>query len=331
MPSHVELAPRTTRADPFTPSAALVADAGAFAPAIARVWPRPHAAYFAAEPARRHLARLIAGWGAATDARALADALQHWALRRIITAFLPDAPEGLAEIVRKLNDAPWSRADYASLITLLSEGGEGAKTLRHAVQIDAYFVAVLRTLPAQLRRPRLIANVPTTQSAALIARGAKRVCGGRVDDFRGLARLAERLERARSTASLFRMLIEEIGLEQLAPPPVPGADWFKPIATIGQINDAALRFENCLKGRIPLLLLGRAAYYEVLGEEPAIVEIVRDGDGLWVVGEVRGHANAAISDELWTRIRLYLETHGARTRSARPDALAIALAQAAGW
>ena len=80
-----------------------------------------------------------------------------------------------------------------------------------------------------------------------------------------------------------------------------------------------------------MLLRGLAAYYEVLGDEPAVVEIVRDADGLWVVGEVRGHANADITPALWARIRAHLEAHGARVRGARPDALALALANAAGW
>ncbi|MGE3929872.1 MAG: hypothetical protein AB7G05_06875, partial [Hyphomonadaceae bacterium] len=104
-----------------------------------------------------------------------------------------------------------------------------------------------------------------------------------------------------------------------------------PIASALAIERAALKFENCLKGRIPLMLRGKAAYYEVLGDEPAVVEIVRDVEGFWAVGEVRGHANAEISHGLWLRIRAHLEAHGARVRNARPDALALALANAAGW
>jgi hypothetical protein len=215
------------------------------------------------------------------------------------------------------------------LLSLLREGGEGAKALRHAERIDRALLAKLTALPAALRRPRVVALLESVQVATLVARGAKRACG--LIDARAMARLADRLERARSSQGLFRMLIDEIGLEQLAPPPVPGADWLRPLASTRDIDHAALRFENCLKGRIPLLLLGRAAYYEVLGEEPAIVEIVRDAHGLWVVGEVRGHANAEITLALWERIRAHLERHGARVRGARPDALAIALAQAAGW
>jgi hypothetical protein len=328
MPAHVELAPRAAAADPFAPSATLVAEAGALAPALARIWPRPHASYFAAEPARRHLAAIIVAWSKG-ETRHLAAQFDVWSLRRLISEYLPDAPSGLAEALRKLGDGGFRREDYAALLSLLYEGGEGAKALRHAERIDRGLLNKLTALPASLRRPRIVALLDSVHVAALVARGAKRACG--VIDERAMARLADRLERARSSQGLFRMLIDEIGLEQLAPPPVPGADWLRPLASTRDIDHAARRFENCLKGRIPLLLLGRAAYYEVLGEEPAIVEIVRDLHGLWVVGEVRGHANAEITLALWERIRAHLERHGARVRGAKPDALAIALAQAAGW
>jgi|CXWL01.1.fsa_nt_gi hypothetical protein len=330
MPAIVELAPRVARADPYAPSAALVADAGALAPAVARVWPRPHAPYLTAEPARRRLACLVAARLNApadpADLRALADALETWSLKRLTAEYLPGAPAGFVEALRKL-DGGFSAVELRFLLDLLADS-EGAKVLRHAARIDRGLVLILAAMPRELRRVRVLAHVNCEQVAELLARGAKRACGR---DERALARLGDRLERARSTHGLFRMLIDEIGIEQLAPPPIPGADWFVPLATVTQIESAALRFENCLKGRIPVLLRGRAAYYEVVANEPAIVEIVRDTTGLWVVGEVRGHANAVISQELWARIRAHLEQHGARVRGAKADHLAMALANAAGW
>ncbi|GAN00256.1 hypothetical protein U91I_03921 [alpha proteobacterium U9-1i] len=330
MPAIVELAPRPARADRYAPSAALVADAGALAPAIARVWPRPHAPYFAAEPARRRLACLIAARLTAPvggrEMAAFAEALETWSLKRLAQAYLPNAPAGFVEALRKL-DGDFSAAELRGLVDLLAEP-EGAKVLRHAARIHRGLILTLAALPPAFRRTRIVAQLTGPHLAELVARGAKRAVG-REEHL--LERLADRLERARSAQGLFRMLIEEIGLEQLAPPPVPGTDWFVPLATVTQIERAALRFENCLKGRIPLLLRGRAAYYEVVGKEPAVVEIVRDHTGLWVVGEVRGHANADISSELWVRIRDHLEFHGARVRGSKADHLALALANAAGW
>lgn len=310
----------------FTPSAALVADAGAFAPAIARVFPRPHRAYFDAEPPRRRAAQLVA---ARADPRELSEALQYWSLRRLISEFHPDAPQGLAAALKKLDGEAWGPADYNRLLHILKAGGPGAKALQHAEIITVQMVLILDALPEPLRRARLLTHVRIVQMANLVWRATKRCCG---TDAQKMTRLADRLERARSTHMLFRMLIDEIGVDQLAPPPIPGTDWLKPIATSSAIRSAALRFQNCLEGRIPWLLMGRGAYYEVIGEEPAIVEIVRDKLGMWIVGEVRGHANHAVSGELWLRIRLHLEKHGAFiAHKHAPDQLALDLAAAAGW
>lgn len=332
MPAQVVLAPRDPRALPHAPSAALIADAGPLAPAVARVWPRPHTAYLTAEPARRKAAAIVVARlqtpASPAQMRELTHALETWSLKRIVSAYLPGAPAGFIEALRKLSDEPWGPEDFRQLVEVLNDVG-GAKVLRHAPSIDREFVRVVLNLQPPLRRTRIVANVSTAHVAGLVARGVKRACARGED--RAIRQLADRLERARSVQSLFRMLIEAIGLEQLAPPPVPGAYWLTPIATVPQIESAALRFENCLKHRIPMLLRGQAAYYEVLGEEPAVVEIVRDVQGLWAVGEIRGHANTNISQTLMARIWSHLELHGTRVRGYRPDALAVALAQAAGW
>ncbi len=331
MPAIVELAPRPARAVPYAPNAALVADAGPLAGAVARVWPRPHTAYFAAEPPRRKAAAIVAARINAPvserDMAELAEALETWSLKRIVGRYLPGAPDGFVEALRKMSDEGWTAEDFRLLVALLGEP-QGAKVLRHAASIDRELVLVLTRLQPQLRRTRIVATIATSFVADLVARGVKRAVG---NDERPIARVADRFERARTSQALFRMLIEAIGLEQLSPPPVPGADWLTPLATVAQIESAALRFENCLKHRIPLLLRGKAAYYEAVGGEPAVIEIVRDTQGLWVVGEIRGHANINITQGLWDRIRAHLELHGARVRGARPDGLAIALAQAAGW
>jgi hypothetical protein len=300
---------------------------------VARIFPRPHAPYFAAEPPRRRATQLIAASSRDEPAR-LREPLPFWSLRRLFAAYRPDAPAGLAEALRKLEGPAWSATDYARLQDVLRENGVGAKTLRHAEKVTRHGLAILATLPDALRRPRIIAQVPLPAAAHLIARAAKRACD--LSDARAAALLANRLERARSTNSLFAMLIDEIGLEKLAPPPLPGTDWLKPLASVADIESAALRFENCLRARIPWLLAGKGAYYEVVGAirgkvEPAIVEIVRDVAGLWLIGEVRGFANAAISQRLMADIRAHLLAHGARAAGAKPDVLALQLVNAAGW
>ncbi|MBI1340332.1 hypothetical protein GC169_09030 [bacterium] len=292
---------------------------------IARLWPAPHSGFRALDTARR-AAVVLASADARFGGLDRVDA-ETWSLRRLIDATLADPPAGLVEAFRKLDPGPWRHGYLAAILAILRDAGQGAKVVRHARAIDAMLVRVLGVLPDDLRRPRIVQLIEVVETAHLLRRGAEAVARSGP-----LPRVAERLERARSVEGLFRMLIAEIGLERLAPPPIPGAAWLRPLASIPQLKDAALRFENCLVGRIPVLLAQMAAYYEVIGDEPAIVEIVRSSVGLWQVGEVRGHANAPISLALWTRVRDHLQVHGAMVkRGEAAHGLAAALAAAAGW
>lgn len=312
----------------FTPSDALTADAGDYAPAIARVWPRPHAPYMAADTGRRRLIALIASRAGVDRAHQLAEPLEAWSARRLTAEHWPDAPAGLIEALKRCVGQAWTRTVYKWLVDLLREP-EAAKTLRHAQAISAGLVETLAALPPALRRLRVVALLPTPHHARLATRAILHGLGKSPDRV-VIARLAQRMERAGSTDALFRMLIEEIGLGRLAPPPIPGTEWLAPIDDVKDMRRAALRFENCLEYRIPGVLSGEAAYYEVLGDEPAIVEIVRGRDGLWAIGEVRGPQNRCISDQLMRRIVSHCAFHGASRRTQdRP--IAVELAEVAGW
>jgi hypothetical protein len=310
----------------YTPNDALLRDAGEFAPAIARALPRPHAAYFEADNGRRRLIAYVARTAALGPEDA--DALATWSARRLAARYAPNAPEGFVEALKRATGV-WTARDVECLIALLREGGEGQKALRHAQTVPVFLVAVLTALPAPLRRTRIVAHLPSRYLADLVARTVKHVWG-RNPDAERLRRLALRLDRAASTTSLFAWLIEDVGVGRITPPPIPGTKWLRPILDVSDIERTALKFQNCLRTRAPLMLRGQGAYYEVLGQEPAVVEIVVGRGGLWRVGEIRGHANGPVSPELLAKIRAYLAQHGAQG-FARPPTLALELAEAAGW
>lgn len=323
--SIAKIAP-TARVNPNTPNDALQGDAGCFAAEVARLFARPHAPYFAADSARRRLIQILAARLEATPE--VAEALSNWSARRLVEAFLPDAPLGFVEALRRAEGTGWDNADYRRLEMLLADGKGAAKVLRHAAMIDRRLLRILELLHPDMRRQRIVSLISSVELAQLFAEGVRRVLKAKRDDGAS-QRLAERLDRARTTLALFRALITEIGLEVLAPPPIPGAKWLIPLASEAQIRDAARRFENCLVGRIGWLLCGQGAYYEVLGDEAAIVEIVRDPIGLWVVGEIRGHANRAISQALYFKVIAHLHSHGAAVRRGKVNDFAVALARAA--
>lgn len=312
--------------DNYTPNDALRRDCGDLAVYVARILPRPHAAYFEAEPGKRRLIVHLAATGRLTvaDAPILAD----WSLRRLLDRFDANAPAGFGEALKR-GDGVWSRDTFMAVRALLAEGGDGAKTLRHADAIDRTMIAKISALPAGLRSLKLVALLPVLYYAELIERAVRRA-HGRHPDAVAMRRLAQRLERASSLNAAFGFLVEELGVSRLAPPPIPGTDWLRPILDVRDIERTAMKFRNCLRTRVPMMLRGQAAYFEVLGDEPAVVEVVVGKKSAWRVGEVRGHANDAVSPALMGRILGYLAQFGANARGAA-DQLALELAEAAGW
>jgi hypothetical protein len=304
-------------------------DAGDFAKVIAGIWPRPHTPYFAADRARRLMICYLMDHAEVCLEVEDIEALEMWSLRRLVAAFAPSSPAGLIEALRRIEDSGWESDTISALRTVLHEGGEGLKTLRHANPISKELVEMLACLPAPLRRPRIVAALETPHYATLAARSVHH-CWGNKPDSRAMARMAERLERAPRRQTLFAWLVEELGLAQLAPPPVPGTDWFRPIQGSADIHRMALKFQNCLRSRIPWMLRGMAAYFEVIGDEPAIVELLADAV-TWRIGEVRGFANEEISQALSHRIASYLFQAGAIPAKQKPLGIAVLLADAAGW
>jgi hypothetical protein len=310
-----------------TPNDALTRDCPGAAEAIARLWPRPHAPYFTADRPRR---LLIAWLARAKDLKpADSEALSVWSLRRIAAHYAPAAPQGLTEAFKRAADRPWPIESIGLLVQLLKDGGEGQKTLRHAQVIHPEMVKCLAALPPALRRPRIVALLPHRRRAELVSRAIAH-CWSNKAPQEWLRRLADRLERAPREQTLFDWLVNELGLAELAPPPVPAAPWLRPILSGPDIGRTALRFQNCLRTRIPWMLRGQAAYFEVVGDEPAVIELIA-GNGAWRLGEVRGMANADVSGALQRQIVTYLMAHGAIQSRAKPPGIALELADAAGW
>lgn len=324
MATPVNASARIRAHDNYTPNSALRADADAYASAVACVFARPHAGYFACDAAKRRLiamlcARLNLG-------PADADALERWSPRRLVEHYAPDLPDGYLSALKQA-DGVWPHSTYVRLEALLREGGHVVKTVQH-VPLTPAKVLVLDALPPELRRVR-IANLCFAPYYAELITRAVRQAWGRSPSAADMRTLAQRLERASTLQGVFIWLVEQVGVGRLTPPPIQGTDWLRPILDVRDIERTALKFQNCLRTRTPLMLRGQAAYFEVLGDEPAVVEVV-NAAGYWKVGEIRGHANDAISNGLKSKIVTYLRSQGAsiHRETAR---LGIELAEAAGW
>lgn len=310
----------------YTPNDALQRDAGSLAASVARVLPRPHAAYFESDAGRRRLIAYLCALDLVKTGDA--DALATWSMRRLQATFAPNTPDGFLEALKR-GEGVWTRDDLHMLIGVLQHGGEGAKTLRHLSAINRMTLATLAELPDALRRVKIVRMMIAPYYAELLARTVKQAWG-RTPEAARLRTLVQRLERAPSQQAAFGWLVEEVGVARITPPAIPGTDWLRPILDVRDIERTALKFQNCLRTRVPMMLRGQAAYFEVLGDEPAVVEVLVNRKFKWAVGEIRGHANDDVSAALLVKITTYLRAQCV-SDVGRPSRLALELAEAAGW
>ncbi len=322
MASIVEFAPKALRRDlAWTPNDALAKAAGVYAERVAKLYPRPHAAYLEGCDARRRLIHIAVMRGGVEQARPYADALAGWSLKRAAGLALPDAPAGLIEALRRISGAlQWN--EYSVLLQLLAEP-MAAKVLRHAEVIDARLIAVLDTLAPCLRRTRIVAQLPGWYEADLVKR-AVAVAAARSDRPIAPARIAEQLERARSPQHLYASLLDATLSQETAGQALPAVEWLRPVVTAPDLRRTGLQFRNCLEGYTGRIGRGTYAAYEVLGEEPACLGLLRSA-GHWVVEQLYGVDNCQVSAGLRTQVLAFCQAHGARTVS-QPDPILVRLA-----
>jgi hypothetical protein len=322
MGSIVEYAPKAERRDAaWLPNDALSKAAGPFAERVAKIYPRPHAEFLSAEPARRRLMAIALMRSGVEQTRPHAEALAHWSLNRAQAVAVADAPHGLIAALRKYQGLETWEA-FARLLALLAEP-MAAKVLFHAAAIDAELLAKLVALPPALRRARIVALLGSWYEANIVAQ-AVNVAVRRSDQVISVEKIAEVLERARTPYRMYEALLAQSLSETTAGQALPACDFLRPVVTALDLRRTALKYRNCLDGYIGRIGRGAYAAYEVLGDEPACLGLFRSQHG-WVIDQLYGVGNACVSAALNAKVAAFCVEHGACTQ-ARPDAVLVRLA-----
>jgi hypothetical protein len=270
------------------PTSLLRLVAGEFAPALAKVWPDPHAEFLASGTARRHLACLALTVG--RDLAPIAGVVLEGRIRQAIQAALDGAPCGLERALSRMGDTAWPAESYRRLLDLLADPA-AAKALRHAEAIEPGPVTRLGLLPPAMDRSLALAQLITDDAARAVteAAGAIACRSGGAAATAATMRWAE-LE---AEAALFEAVREDLYPEPPAPP-FPGCERLKPLATKAEMREAARRYDNCLATRVSNAVSGFSAFYEWTGGEGAVVEIGRDAIFGWRLEEAKGPRNAVL-------------------------------------
>jgi len=264
--------------------------AGEFAPRVAGLWPAPHADFVTAPAERRHLACIALGRALGARLGVTPRVLLELPLKQAIARVLPGAPAGLRRALGRLGEIAWEPGDYERLIFVLAQE---AKDVRHAEAITPGQVRALAGLPAPLIRARIGGFALNEHQAKLLAE-----VYGTIQRLRGqeaAARAALRWSGMTVARDLFAAAEDDL-LPDLPPAPFVGVGRLRPLTTKTEIRQAAARFRNCLRTRIPLILRGEAAIYEWAGTNPVCVEIQLDALHGWALSEARRADNAPVPE-----------------------------------
>lgn len=272
-----------------TPSPLLRQLAGDFADRIGQLWPRPHAEFLTASTGQRHLVCLGLTLEAPTESvRAV---LSH-PLKRGLRGVLPEPPAGLVRALEHMGETAWSNGGYRQLLALLASP-ETAKVLHHAPVIDEDLVSSLAAFPAHLLQAGVVGlRLKPAQSQLL--RDIWQAVVARDGPEAG-QRLAAKLRAVRSARQAFTILREALSTE-VPPPPFPGTERLRPLASKAAMLDAADRYENCVANYVIPAAEGWTAFYEWRGSPSAVIELRRDNLFGWRLEQVRLKGNEEMEE-----------------------------------
>ena len=266
--------------------------AGDFAPAIAALWPEPHAPFLMATAARRHL--LCLALAEAGSGPVAARAILEQPPKQAVRAALSDPPLGLCRALGRLGEQAWTEAEYAGLLRLLTLRGS-AKLLRHSHAIDRGRVRALARLPDRLLDKGTALLLADETSASLLAEAFDGLL--RRDGQAAAETMAARWNQTPNLAALADAVRLDLEPEPPAPP-FAGTERLRPLADKAAILDAAARYRNCLRDQIHWATNGDSAFYEWLGDPSVVLEITRDRLHGWRLDQARLADNKPVPPEV---------------------------------
>ncbi|WP_460452341.1 hypothetical protein [Alsobacter sp. SYSU BS001988] len=256
--------------------------------------------------------------------------------KRILKAVLgrEDLPKGLVGTLARLGRSPLlAPKTYQSLTGIYIEdtplNRRRRKTLAQiSGPVTGMAIRVAQEIDPALQHPRVLTSIhihdaPRLNSALTFLRAH---CRAATDE--ALHASLSIFGPARRINAWFRSWAERCDQfpskwPVLAQPELVALD------TAEKLRDAARRFKNCLRDRVPECLLGRYIYIEHVGESPdqeAIAELRATSHG-WLLTGVFGRENARVPDDLVEQMHGALRAAGVNFYAhAEGDARQIAAA-----
>jgi hypothetical protein len=249
------------------------------------------------------------GWLSNRDAE-VGPILTKVRVRDLITA-LSGPIEGLVGALNRVGDDPLPPLKYRQLVNLLRRPDlrKQAKVLRQLEAITPVILTVLHLLDEAFLRPEIVQRFQSVRQ---------------ITDFNSAVRLIRRIvpqvkdedlvsslkaisEVRHGAATWMERWLNKAVFETV--PLLHEDDELVVLRSAEAMIDAAARFSNCLKSKIPLVAVGRVAYVEYT-QGPAIIELLSLSDDQWAVEQIYAPRNEDVSPGLLLKVLRKLEGTG---------------------
>jgi hypothetical protein len=261
--------------------------------------------------------RLFGSITPSQNAESVATLLPCLSPAEIVRASLGRLPAGLMPVLRRLGSEPLRQESYSLLVEWHQDSAGQSRRIRILEcmpMIDQGRIDAVELLDPCLLN---VAVLPFLVSAddARDLNGAlatiRTVCAGATDQ--ALEESAKALQREKTITAWIRSWLRKA--DQL-PIPFEGDCECRPLRTCAEIEDAGLRFKNCLGSHcLTAVISGKISVVEFL-PEPALALLARLSGGHWVIGSLHAPNNRNLDNSLSQRFTRKLLAFGAHIHTA---------------
>jgi hypothetical protein len=227
----------------------------------------------------------------------IATALVTLRVRDLVQALHPGV-DGLVGALNRIGDNPLHPLKYRTLVRMLREPDQRrARVLKQVEVISETTLSVLRVLDPTFLYPDIVKRFRSTASVQAFNAAVdliRRVVPSVTDED-----LLASLKALGPTSGLDTWAQRWVTKAEfpILPPIQDDEDW-RVLRTGEAMAEAGQRFRNCIKGRVALVALGRAAYVE-WRSEPAIIELLAlsgpQGSAQYTVDGIHGPRNGRVA------------------------------------
>jgi hypothetical protein len=204
-------------------------------------------------------------------------------------------PVGIGRVLRRLPPKVLAAESYRKLIDLLIDPAT-AKFLHHRQSIDEKMIAGLSTLPADLRRPAILAMVGRVEGMEQFVDGLRCLAARAGLQFTALTREIGSLNQPDQVVAKIKQVTESLPLLDTLPPVTVGP--YRRLDQIAEIRSLAKDWQNCLADYMLNITDATCAIYRTdPPDPPAACFVVRQWRLGWFLQQAKGPRNIALAPD----------------------------------